>query len=193
MNPEHSDMPIYDTDHPGDTVVANEAALHALYPPPRNLQIQDRLDRRSRQFIAHSPLLIMGSARPSQGIDMSPRGGPPGFVRVPDDRTLIIPDRAGNNRLDTMSNLLVDPHVGLFFLVPGVAETLRIQGTACLGRDPQLPAEDFVHDPGKLVIVVTVRCAFIHCARALRHSRLWDTDYRTDPSTRTELHGAAPI
>jgi PPOX class probable FMN-dependent enzyme len=176
-----------------DAVVANEAALHALYPPPRYLQIQDRLDRRSLQFIAHSPLLIMGSTRPFQNIDLSPRGGPPGFVRVPDDHTLMIPDRAGNNRLDTMSNLLVDHRVGLLFLVPGVAEVLRITGIARLARDPQLPAEDFVHDPGKFVIVVTVRSAFIHCARALRHSRLWDTDYRTDPSTWAELDGAAPL
>jgi uncharacterized protein len=186
-------MPTHDTDQPGDTVVADETALRALYPSPRYIRIQDRLDRKSRQLIAHSPLLIIGSARASQGIDLSPRGGPPGFVRVPDDHTLIIPDRAGNNRLDTMSNLLVDRQVGLFFLVPGVAETLRIKGTACLGRDPQLPAEDFVHDPGKLVIVVTVQCAFIHCARALRHSRLWDTDYRTDPSTWAEPHDATQI
>lgn len=166
-----------------DTAVENEMTLRALYPPPRYLQIRDCLDRKSRQFIAYSPLMIMGSTRPGQGIDLSPRGGPPGFVRAPDDHTLVIPDRAGNNRLDTMSNLLVDQRVGLLFIIPGVAEVLRIKGAARLGGDMQIPAEDFTHTPGNLTIVVTVRCAFIHCARALRHSRLWDADYRTDPRT----------
>jgi PPOX class probable FMN-dependent enzyme len=159
-----------------ETAIDDEAALRALYNPPRTMLIRDHLDRRSRRFIAHAPLLILGSARAGCGIDLSPRGGPPGFVQVPDDRTLVVPDRAGNNRLDTMRNLLAECQIGLFFLIPGVAETLRIKGVARLDRDPRLP------DPGKVAIVVTVRSAFIHCARVLHHSRLWDADYRTDPA-----------
>ena len=163
-----------------DTVIENETILHALYPPPRYLQIWDRLDPKGRQFIARSPPLIMGSTQPDRGIDLSPRGGPPGFVHVPDDQTLIIPDRAGNNRLDTMSNLLVDCRVGLLFLIPGIAKILRIKGVTRLERDSRDSAADWTHDSGKLVIVVAIRSAFIHCPRALRHSRLWDADYRTD-------------
>ncbi|MCF3945634.1 pyridoxamine 5'-phosphate oxidase family protein [Acidiphilium iwatense] len=167
-----------------DTVIENETTLRALYPPPRYLQIWDRLDPKGRQFIARSPLLIIGSARPDRGIDLSPRGGPPGFVRVPDAQTLIIPDRAGNNRLDTMSNLLADRRVGVLFLIPGVATILRIKGVTRLERDPQDSTGDHVHDSGKLAIVVTIRSAFIHCPRALHHSRLWDADYRasSDPA-----------
>jgi hypothetical protein len=166
-----------------ETLIAGEVALRALYNPPRYMQIRDHLDRRSRRFIAHAPLLILGSARAGCGIDLSPRGGPPGFVRVPDEKTLVIPDRAGNNRLDTMSNLLAECQIGLFFLIPGIGETLRIKGVARLDRDPRLLGAEFTHDPGKVAIVVTVRSAFIHCARAFHHARLWDADYRLDPAT----------
>ncbi len=171
--------------HVADTAIENETMLRTLYPPPRYLRIWDRLSASGREFIARSPLLIVGSVRPGQGIDLSPRGGPPGFVFAPDDQTLVIPDRAGNNRLDTMSNLLVDCRVGLLFLVPGVATILRIKGVARLEREPQDFPNGTVQDSARLRIVVTIRSAFIHCPRALHHSRLWDADYRTgaDPAT----------
>lgn len=165
-----------------ETAVMDAAALRTLYPSPRYLQIHDHLDRRSRRFIAQSRLLIIGSARAGNGIDLSPRGGPPGFVHVFDEHTLVIPDRAGNNRLDTMHNLLADKQVGLFFLVPGLAETLRIKGTARLERDRRSPADSITHEPGKLAIVVSVLCAFIHCGRALHHARLWDMEDRLERS-----------
>lgn len=164
-----------------DVTPENEEELRALYPPPRDLPILDHLDRACCFFIAHSPLLIVGSVSARTGIDLSPRGGAPGFARVLDDRTLVIPDRAGNNRLDTMTNLLPDNKVGLLFVIPGVQETLRIKGTARLSGSPYPVAPVPDGDRGRLVITVSVICAFIHCARALHHARIWASDFRIDP------------
>ena len=112
---------------------------------------------------------------------MSPRGDAPGFVRVLDDRTIAIPDRPGNNRLDTLSNIVSDAEVGLLFFIPAIDETLRINGTARLSREPALLAAAAVRgrEP-RLVILVTVREAFLHCGKALKRSRLWHDDYRID-------------
>lgn len=164
-------------------IIDDEQTVRSLYPAPRNLQVLDRLDRSCRFFIEHSPLLIIGSACGSGGIDLSPRGGMPGFVRVLTDRSLAIPDRAGNNRLDTMGNLLASREVGLFFVIPGILETLRIRGEARLTRDSALLGGIATRDQSQIAIVITVRCAFIHCARALNHARLWQTDHRLDPKT----------
>lgn len=161
--------------------IDNEQTVRSLYPAPRGLRILDRLDRSCRFFIEHSPLLIIGSVRSDGGIDLSPRGGMPGFVQVLTDRSLAIPDRAGNNRLDTMGNLLANREVGLFFVIPGISETLRIRGAAQLTRDPVLSGGFVRRDQGQVAIVVAVRCAFIHCIRALNHARLWQPDYRLDP------------
>ena len=159
---------------PGHTI-EDEAALRAFYPPARYLRILDRLDEGSRLFIHRSPLLIIGSADAESGIDLSPRGGSPGFVRVLNDYRLAIPDRAGNNRLDTMKNILANRQIGLFFLVPGTPETLRIKGEARLSTDPQLISGFTPRDRGNLAIVVTVHCAFIHCAKALNHAQIWSS------------------
>lgn len=161
--------------------IDDQQTLRSLYSAPRDLRILDRLDRSCRFFIEHSPLLIIGSARGGEGIDLSPRGGIPGFIRVLTDQSLAIPDREGNNRLDTMVNLLANREVGLFFVIPGIAETLRIRGIARLTRDSALLDGFARRDQGKIAIVVTVRCAFIHCARALNHARLWQSDHRLDP------------
>ena len=112
---------------------------------------------------------------------MSPRGDAPGFARVLDDYTIAIPDRPGNNRLDTMSNIVADAEVGLLFFIPGIDETLRINGTARLSHDPQLLAAAAVNgrEP-RLVILVTVKEAFLHCGKALKRSKLWHDDYRVD-------------
>ncbi len=112
---------------------------------------------------------------------MSPRGDAPGFVRVLDDHTIAIPDRPGNNRLDTMSNIVADAEVGLLFFIPGIDETLRINGTARISRDPALLAASAVkgREP-RVMILVTVREAFLHCGKALKRSRLWHDDYRVD-------------
>jgi PPOX class probable FMN-dependent enzyme len=166
------------------TFVSEETALRGLYQEPMELAVLkqlDRLDAHCRNFLAHSPFAVIGSTRPGRGTDVSPRGDAPGFARVLDDHTIAIPDRPGNNRLDTMSNIVTDAEVGLLFFIPGIDETLRINGTARLSRDPQLLAASAVNgrEP-RLIIVVTVREAFLHCGKALKRSKLWHDDYRIE-------------
>jgi uncharacterized protein len=168
----------------GDATVDDEVGLRGLYRQPMELAVLkqlDRLDAHCRNFLAHSPFAVIGSTRPGRGTDVSPRGDAPGFARVLDDNTIAIPDRPGNNRLDTMSNIVSDAEVGLLFFIPGIDETLRINGTAKLSRDPELLAAAAVRgrEP-RLVILVTVREAFLHCGKALKRSRLWHDDYRVD-------------
>ena len=165
-------------------MVSDETALRGLYDPPMELAVLkqlDRLDGHCRNFLAHSPFAVIGSTRPGRGTDVSPRGDAPGFARVLDDHTIAIPDRPGNNRLDTMSNIVADAEVGLLFFIPGIDETLRINGTARLSQDPKLLAAAAVNgrEP-RLVILVTVREAFLHCGKALKRSRLWHDDYRLE-------------
>src|SRR5208282_5000240 len=159
------------------TLVGEEAALRGLYEPPRELAVLkqlDRLDGHCRNFLAHSPFAVIGSTRPGRGTDVRPRGDGPGFARVLDDHTIAIPDRPGNTRLDTMSNIVADAEVGLLFFIPGIDETLRINGTARLSREPELLAASAVNGrTPRLVILVTVREAFLHCGKALKRSRLW--------------------
>jgi PPOX class probable FMN-dependent enzyme len=166
------------------TYLASAAELRPLYNGPSALvrakQI-DRIDVHCRSFIARSPLVMIGSTHPERGADVSPRGDAPGFVQVLDEHHLAIPDRPGNNRLDTLENLLANPAVGLFFFVPGIEETLRVNGTARLSRTQ--PLLDIMAVDGKipkLAIVVTVTEAFLHCAKALKRARLWADDYRID-------------
>jgi PPOX class probable FMN-dependent enzyme len=168
----------------GDAAVDDEAGLRGLYKQPMGLAVLkqlDRLDAHCRNFLAHSPFAVIGSTRPGRGTDVSPRGDAPGFARVLDDHTIAIPDRPGNNRLDTLSNIVTDADVGLLFFIPGIDETLRVNGTAKLSRDPELLAAAAVQgrEP-RLVILVTVREAFLHCGKALKRSRLWHDDYRVD-------------
>jgi len=172
-------------DRPTSTMTLDdEATLRGLYEPAMELALLkqlDRLDAHCRNFLAHSPFLVIGSTRPGHGTDVSPRGDAPGFASVLDDRTIAIPDRPGNNRLDTMSNIVADAEVGLLFFIPGIDETLRINGTARLSREPALLTAAAVkgREP-RLVIVVTVREVFLHCGKALKRSRLWHDDYRLD-------------
>lgn len=162
--------------------VEDEDTLRSRYASPRFLPVLDQLDRSCRLFIAHSPIVIIGSTQPGNGIDISPRGDAPGFVRVLDDHTLIIPDRQGNNRLDSMGNLLVNNEIGLFFMIPGVHESLRIKGTARMSREPEhLAAAELQGKQPNTVIIVTVTWAFIHCGKALNRSKVWENDYRASP------------
>jgi len=141
----------------------------------------DRLDRHCCDFIARAPIVMIGSSHPERGCDVSPRGDAPGFVRVLDPHHLAIPDRPGNNRLDTMENLLARPQIGLLFMIPGVDEILRVNGTARLSRSDWLLQSMSVDGRApRLAIVVTVSEAFLHCTKALRRSRLWQDDYRID-------------
>jgi uncharacterized protein len=163
------------------TTVHDQEGLRACYPPTleRSLQKQlDHVDRHCRRFIELSPFFVLASAGPDGTADASPRGGPPGFVLVHDEQTLLVPDWPGNNRLDSLSNLVANPGVGLLFMVPGVDETLRINGTVEISIDPSL-CDRFATEGKKApraVLVVTVHDAYLHCAKALMRSRLWDPE-----------------
>jgi uncharacterized protein len=171
---------------PDDTrFITDEASLRALHFQAM-LRATDKvlraLDKYCRCIISLSPFCIVATQGPN-GADVSPRGDPPGFVRVLDDRTLLVPDRVGNNRLDSMTNLLVNPRIGMLFLVPGMNETLRINGTARITDDARLLAPSAVNDRApKVGLIVTVEEAFLHCAKALTRAALWDGNRHVDRS-----------
>lgn len=165
-------------------LIKDDASLRALFPPTHEVAVSkclDRLDVHAKAFIARSPFLCIGTQNAEGRADVSPRGDPCGFVKVLDDRTLLIPDRPGNNRLDTQSNILANPSVGLLFMVPGFDETLRVNGRAVMTRDPDLLALVEVNDRRPTVaIVVSIAEVFLHCAKAFRRSKLWDPAARQD-------------
>jgi PPOX class probable FMN-dependent enzyme len=171
---------------PDDTrFITDEASLRALHHQPM-LRATDKvlrtLDKYCRRIISLSPFCIVATQGPN-GADVSPRGDPAGFVRVLDDRTLLVPDRVGNNRLDSMTNLLVNPRIGMLFLVPGMNETLRINGTARITDDARLLAPSAVRDRvPKVGLIVAVEEAFLHCAKALTRAALWDGSRHVDRS-----------
>jgi uncharacterized protein len=164
--------------------VADEASLRALFPATHTLaalKCLPVLDRHAQEFIRRAPFLCIGTQNAEGKADVSPRGDPAGFVQVLDDRTLAIPDRPGNNRLDTQSNILGNPNVGLLFMVPGFDDTLRVNGRASLTTDPDVLARMAVNDrTPTLAIIVSVQEVFLHCAKAFRRSRLWDPEARQD-------------
>ncbi len=172
------------------SAVADEASLRQLYPAVTSLavrKVQARLDDHARDFIGRSPFLCLGTQSADGRSDVSPRGDPPGFVRLVDERTLAIPDRPGNNRLDSLVNILSNPSVGLLFVIPGFDDTLRVNGQAILSTDRDMLESMRVNDRlPTLAIVVRVTEVFLHCAKAFRRSRLWDPssfqDRRTMPS-----------
>ena len=172
-------------------LIADEQELRSLFPATHDLAAKKslpRLDRHAIDFIARSPFLCIGTQAADGRADVSPRGDPRGFVKVLDDRTLLIPDRPGNNRLDTQSNILANPSVGLIFMVPGFDDTLRINGRAVITRDPDLLALLAVKDRLPLTaIAVHVEEVFLHCAKAFRRSKLWDPASRQDRSEMPSL------
>jgi len=142
------------------------------------------LDRHCRAFIALSPFLVLASADAEGRVDASPRGDPPGFVQVLDDRTLLLPDRRGNNRVDSFGNILDAPGVGLIFFVPGIDETLRVNGTARLLTDAEaLAGSSIAGKAPRTGLLIAVDEAFFHCAKALRRARLWDPAAQVERST----------
>ena len=161
-------------------VIADEEALRSVYPTPRagslsQVKCIDHIDAHARAFIERAPFLCMGTQAPDGLGDVSPRGNPAGFVKVLDDKTIAIPDRPGNNRLDTLSNLLANPNVGVLFMVPGFDETLRINGTAQITQDPAiLTLMEVESRLPRTAIVVQVVELYMHCAKAFRRSGLWD-------------------
>lgn len=171
-------------DAPADVTIRSEAALRTLFGTAEGLAVSKsltRLDRHCRDFIARSPFLCIGTMGADGRADVSPRGDPPGFVQVIDDRTIAIPDRPGNNRLDTMTNIIANPSVGLLFLIPGFDDTLRINGKATIVHDPELLGRAVVNGKQpKVMIRVAVEEAFLHCAKAFRRSKLWDPASRVD-------------
>jgi PPOX class probable FMN-dependent enzyme len=145
--------------------------------PSRLVQAKkvDTLDETTRAFIAASPFVLLATAAADGSCDVSPRGGPPGFVRVLDDRRLALPDLSGNNLLDSLINLTSNAHVGLLFLLPGRDETLRVDGRAWITVDPSLlELWEGELTPPKAVVGVEVAHAFIHCAKSFRRGRVWD-------------------
>ena len=161
-------------------VIQNEAELREILGyagrAAQNKVITE-LDDICRAFIANSPFVLLGSTDSNGKMDVSPKGDPPGFVQVMDSQTLLIPDRPGNQRGDTLSNLLQNPHIGMLFLVPGRRETLRVNGMAQIVRDADV-RERFIMQ-GKVpifVIAVTVKEVFFHCTKCVVRSGLWLSD-----------------
>ena len=147
-----------------------------------------KLDRYSRQFIELSPFCCLATSDGKGHADVTPRGDKPGFVRVLDDSTLLIPDRPGNNRMDSMRNVIENPALGMLFLIPGFEDTLRLNGSGRVTRDSGLLAEAAVDGkPPRFGIVVAVDEVFLHCAKAFRRSRLWDPTAQVPRATMPTL------
>lgn len=146
---------------------------------PTTDKILDHLDRSCLAFLAHSPFCCLSTSDAAGNCDCSPRGDYPGFVRALDDRTLVLPDRLGNRLADSFTNILDNGHVGLLCFVPGMIETLRINGSAYITNDPPLMAMlEQDHVVPQLATVINVEQAYLHCGRALLRSRLWDEEMR---------------
>lgn len=163
------------------SVVRSEAELRELMGPPVAPPVVEKtlasLDRHCLTYIARSPFVLIASSDAAGRMDISPRGDAPGFVRVLDEQTLVIPDRPGNQRFDTLRNLFQSPRVGLIFLIPGKRETLRVSGKAEVVRDPALL--ETMNAKGKvpaLAIAVHVDEAFFHCSKCMIRSRLWQPE-----------------
>jgi uncharacterized protein len=166
--------------------------LREIYPPPAERAVNkevDHLDQHCRRFVALSPFVLISSSDSAGACDVSPKGGPPGFVQVLDQHRLLIPDATGNRRLDGLQNMLENPHVGLLFLIPRMGETLRANGRVELTRDPELlDGLETAGRPAKLALVVTVKVAYLHCAKALIRSKLWQPDsWPDEPPSAAEI------
>ena len=159
--------------------------LEALYSAPVPTAVTKEIDHLTefhRAYVEASPFVLVATSG-RDGVDCSPRGDPPGFIRVVGDRTLLMPDRRGNNRLDTLRNLVVDPRIGLLFLVPGIGVTLRVNGTAAISTDGGLRESFTMGDKvPTTVIIVTATSVYTQCPKALMRSHLWHSARHRDPS-----------
>jgi hypothetical protein len=176
------------TPHPRTArTIATEAQLRALIGEPAPLtcaKISDRLNAATRLFIERSPFVCIATGDPQGHCDLSPRGDPPGFVRILDDRTLLVPERPGNRLADSLRNMLANPHVGLLFVVPGVTDTFRVNGRATITDDPALLADSAVEGkPPLLGVLVDIDEAYTQCSKAFLRSQLWDPHRYVDPAT----------
>lgn len=174
-----------------DRVVSDEDSLRELYRAPSELvrqKVLRSLDDHARRFIAASPFVLIGTTSADGTGDVSPKGGPEGFVVVLDDHHLAVPDLSGNNLLDSITNVVNGSGIGLLFLVPGVDETLRVNGTACITVDEHVLDACAVKDRRpKAAIGVTVTQQYMHCAKAFRRSRLWDPAAQVDRASLPSL------
>jgi uncharacterized protein len=170
----------------GASVIASVEELEALYGEPLEASIVKEVSELTddyRALIAASPFAALATSGP-EGLDCSPRGDKPGFVRVQDDVTLLMPDRRGNNRADSLKNIIRDPRVGLLFMIPGSGTTLRVNGRAVLSTDRDLLASFAVDGQApRCVIVIHVDTAYYQCARAIVRSDIWNPDKHVDPVT----------
>jgi PPOX class probable FMN-dependent enzyme len=180
------------TDHLVTTMDQLEAMYGEVFPPARVKEI-DHINAHYRAFIEAAPFFALATGGPD-GLDCSPRGDPAGFVRVHDEKTLLVPDRRGNNRIDSLRNLIHDPRVALLFLIPGCGETIRVNGRAQICTDPELCKTFEMH--GKVprcVLVVSVERVYYQCPKAIVRSKLWEpatqVDRKTLPSSGTILAG----
>ncbi len=162
-----------------DVEIKAASDLRRIYPEPKGGPVDKQmasLEKHSRRFIELSPFLVLATAG-----DASPKGDPPGFVKVIDDKTILIPDRRGNNRLDSMQNIVDDPQVGVLFFVPGLNETLRVNGRAEITADEALLAPLAVKGKApKTGILVHIEEVFMHCAKALIRSQLWNPEHHIE-------------
>jgi PPOX class probable FMN-dependent enzyme len=171
--------------------VTSLAELDATVPPPGEGaagKTMHRIERYARQYIALSPFCCLATSDGQGRADVTPRGDKPGFVRVLDETTLLVPERPGNNRMDSLRNIIQNPSLGLLFMVPGFEDTLRVNGRGRVTKDPQLLAESAVD--GKVPrfgVLVAVDEAFFHCAKAFRRSRLWDAAAQVPRATMPTL------
>jgi hypothetical protein len=168
-------------DHVASRSIDNETDLRELIGGSPNevvvSKIADHLNSLTRQFIERSPFVCVATARPDGGLDVSPRGDPAGFVRVLDEKTLLMPDRPGNRIADTLTNLLADPRIALLFLIPGVGDSFRVNGRATIVEDPELLADSAVGGKiPKLGVVVAIEEAYTQCSKALIRSDLWNSE-----------------
>lgn len=174
--------------HPLTTaLIEDEAALRALIGEPTAIvrsKLGDRLTPANRPFIEKSPFVCLATTDAQGRCDVSPRGDPPGFVRILDDRTLLLPERPGNRLADSLRNVLANPRVGLLFVIPGVGDSLRVNGRACLTTDAALLAPCAVEGKQpKLGILIDIEEAYTQCSKAFLRSHLWDPARFVDRAT----------
>jgi len=170
--------------------IADVATLERLYGAPAGAAVEKEIDYihpHYRQLIEASPFVVLATCG-ADGLDVSPRGDPAGFVTVEDEKTLLIPDRRGNNRVDSLRNIIGNPYVALLFLIPGVGETLRVNGRAVISTEPSL-LERFGMDARlpRSVIIVGVDTVFFQCSRAIWRSKLWDANQQIERSSLPSL------
>ena len=175
-----------------DHLISDMAQLEALYGqklPAAVVKEIDHINGAYRKLIEATPFVAVATSGP-EGLDCSPKGDAPGFVRILDDKTLAIPDRPGNNRIDGFRNIMRDPRIALLFLIPGVGETLRVNGRASISVDPELMQSFAVNSKlPRCVLIVHIESIYFHCSKAIVRSKLWDEATKIDrkslPSTGT--------